>query len=394
MTRKRAPRGAGTVYQRTDRPGVWVAERRAGGKRQRRNFDRPATAHAWLAAGQAPRGGKLTLTGWLAEWMVKPGRDIEPRTVSHYRWAAGRWTGSRLAKTELGRITPEAIEEQLDVWRDEKLSRITLGHLRTVLGTAMNRAVKLKKLAVNPVPAVDLPGKAGATRARQITLGRDVGRALSDAWATHRYRAAFELLALTGMRPAELCALTWADLRIGVGEVSIKRAVKSQRENGHRTWYVGATKTAASTRSVSFDPTLRPILFAWRDKQGGKPDPSTWVFPSPQDPSQPLDPESLSKMFRELVDAAGISVQPRTDRSELRLYDLRALHATLLLSRGIDPVSVAGRLGHTDIVSTMRRYAGYISEADRKAAGQGALWEARPLPRAKIDGDKGKRDGG
>jgi integrase len=359
-----------------------VAERRTAEGRLRRNFRSRTAAQAWLtttARGQAS-GSRLTLTAWLDEWLLAPGRGIEPRTVDGYRWAGRRWQASQLARKELAKITPDDIEVQLDQWLGEGLTRTSLGHLRTVLGTALNRAVRQKRLAHSPVPAVNLPGRAQPNRVRQITLGLHVSKALSDAWARHPYRAAFELLLHTGLRPAELCALTWADLRIAAGEISVRRAVKSaQVDAGRVRFYVGEPKTASSSRNLSLDPSLRPILFAWRDRQR-KPEPIAWVFPSPTNREEPMRPDHLSKVFRRLVDDARISVKPGTDRSELRLYDLRALHATLLLANGVDPVTVAARLGHTDIVSTMRRYAGYISEADRRAAGQGAIWERRPLP--------------
>lgn len=78
-------------------------------------------------------------------------------------------------------------------------------------------------------------------------------------------------------------------------------------------------------------------------------------------------------------------MRPGEKRSEFRLYDLRAIHASLLLAGGVDPMAVAVRLGHTDVVSTMRRYAGYVSERDRAAAKMSKVWDAKKVPLEKKD---------
>ena len=140
---------------------------------------------------------------------------------------------------------------------------------------------------------------------------------------------------------------------------------------------MGEPKTAASNRDVSFDPEINRILFGYRDAQG-KPAMSSWVFPGRD--GNPMTPDNLSRAFRKVADAAAVSVRPGEKRSEFRLYDLRAIHASLLLAGGIDPVAVAVRLGHTDVVSTMRRYAGFISERDRAAARMSRVWDARTVP--------------
>ncbi len=268
----------------------------------------------------------------------------------------------------------------LDDWYDE-LSRTTLGHLRRVLGTALNEAVDRRLLTVNPIVgnAVRLPGRAKPYRVRQIKLGEAVIRALSDAWISHPYRLAWELQVNTGMRPAEVCALDWSDIDLKRSEISVRRSVKQRRENGRSTWYIGTTKTAESNRNLAFDPRLRPLLFE-RYTKTGRPK-AGWLFPRPADPSKPMTPDVLSKAFRELVDTNRISVRPGEGRSELRLYDLRALHATHLIANNANPVTVAVRLGHTDVVSTMRRYAGVVLDRDRQVVEASWIWDQPRAPK-------------
>jgi integrase len=379
----RAPKGTGTVYERRDRPGLWVAERRARGKRERQTFRSEEDARRWLGATSAAQTfvGAGTLGAWLETWLETPRKGLEPRTLDFYRSTARRWQRSSVANRPLAKLTPEEIEDALEGWYDE-VSRTTLGHLRRVLGTALNEAVDRKLLLANPIVGnrVRLPGRPAPYRVRQIKLGERVIKQLSDAWINHPYRLAWEIQLHTGIRPAEVCALDWSDIDLKGSQLSVRRAVKQRREQGRIAWYVGPPKTATSHRDLAFHVGLRPLLFERYTKQG-RPK-KGWLFPSAGDPSRPMNPETLSKAFRELVDTAGISVRPGDDRSELRLYDLRALHATRLISSGADPVAVAVRLGHTDIVSTLRRYAGSVVERDRQVAEAGWLWDKPRAPKA------------
>jgi integrase len=377
---RRQPKGAGTVYQRRDRPGLWVVERRVRGQRSKQTFSSEEAARHWLGSATATTlfQGSGTLGEWLRSWSDNPRKRLEPRTQDFYRTMAARWIASPIAGRPLNNLYAEEIEDVLEAWSDE-LSRTTLTHLRRVLGTALNEALRRKLILVNPVAGVRVPGRVQPTRVRTIRLGENVIRALSDAWINHPYRLAFEVLVHTGLRPGELCGLDWSDINLKDLSLSVTRAVKSRRQAGRSPWYVGETKTASSARNIAFHEGLRPLFFQHYNAMG-RPK-SGWVFPSPRNPATPITPDYLSKAFRELVDAAGVSVRPGQDRSELRIYDLRALHATHLIANEADPVAVAARLGHTDVVSTFRRYTGVVEGRDRVIADAGRVWETRRAPK-------------
>ncbi len=57
-----------------------------------------------------------------------------------------------------------------------------------------------------------------------------------------------------------------------------------------------------------------------------------------------------SRHFKPAVRAAGLS-------ADLRLYDLRHTHATLLLAEGVHPKVAAERLGHSTTRQTLDTYS-------------------------------------
>ena len=50
-----------------------------------------------------------------------------------------------------------------------------------------------------------------------------------------------------------------------------------------------------------------------------------------------------------------------------RIYDLRHLNITYNIAEGVDPVTVASRVGHKDIAYMMRRYAHPVRAAQERA---------------------------
>jgi integrase len=90
--------------------------------------------------------------------------------------------------------------------------------------------------------------------------------------------------------------------------------------------------------------------------------PTSFVFTATVDGSASWFPDSASRRFRRLCEAADIN--------GVRLHDLRHYVATRLLSDGVDVRTVAGRLGHRNAATTLNVYAHFLAQTDRAAARQ------------------------
>src|SRR5262249_33465252 len=85
-------------------------------------------------------------------------------------------------------------------------------------------------------------------------------------------------------------------------------------------------------------------------------EPSPWLFPSRVD--RPLSPKVMSRVFRELRQAAGLP--------HFTLYDLRHTYATHLLTEGADLLYVSHQLGHAKPTTTLLYYAHWMPRGDKK----------------------------
>jgi integrase len=85
-----------------------------------------------------------------------------------------------------------------------------------------------------------------------------------------------------------------------------------------------------------------------------------YLFSPSPDGRQFLVPDTATQRYERMVAKLGI---------DSTLHKLRHYSATELITAGVDPRTVAGRLGHGGGGSTtLRVYAAWISEADQRAA--------------------------
>ena len=108
----------------------------------------------------------------------------------------------------------------------EGLSPRSVRYVHTILSRVLSDAVRWGRLVRNPATAAEPPSAKVAAEASPEMLtwtGQQLGSFLA-AVADDRYGPAFHFLATTGMRRGELLGLRWADVDLGAGRVSIRRA--------------------------------------------------------------------------------------------------------------------------------------------------------------------------
>jgi integrase len=133
----------------------------------------------------------------------------------------------------------------------------------------------------------------------------------------------------------------------------------------------GVTEKQTKTRQqrrIAIDPQTAALLLEhrarWQQRRGllGAPfQNDLFVFSPVPDASSPYGPRSLSHRYRRLALKLGLR--------SARLHSLRHYAATELIAAGVDVRTVAGRLGHgSGGATTLKVYAAWVDEADRRAA--------------------------
>lgn len=264
----------------------------------------------------------------------------------------------------LGKVTPKVID---DLYR--LLGRLThrkpatVLRFHTLLRAAFAQAVRWGWMDRNPLDRAT-PPRVQREEVKPPAV-EEVMKVLDRAAASRNPENAlvFRLLAATGCRRGEVCALKWSGVEFDCDpiRVVIRRAVVVVEKK----LIVQGTKTHA-VRAVGLDDeTARMLKEQWARAVelgrlvGRPPQPDDFVFQREPGGSDPLPPDRVSQAWRRLCWELGVKA---------RLHDLRHLQASLLLDAGEAITTVAARLGHRDTSTTLKVYGHLMPGADQRAA--------------------------
>lgn len=320
-------------------------------RQARQELENLRQRHAHMPLSAAPQ----TLEVFAQAWFRTKISQVRPRTLESYEGVLKRHVLPSLGRVKLQDVKAYEIQQLLDNVA-EHVGRRTANYARTVLKSMLNQAVKWDLIVKNPVDGTS--ATADHPRAPTIWSGAEARCFLSVA-EQHRLYALFYLLLATGLRRGEVLGLTWADVRDDA--IVVARSVST------RTGVVieSRPKSHAGQRVVWIDEITRGVLREHAQRQRcelvgfGLRDDEIPERVFTNERGRTLDESNLSKTWHRLQDLAGV---PRAT-----LHDLRHMHLSRLVERGLDVRTVADRAGHADAVLTMRQYV-HAFDAQRKKA--------------------------
>jgi integrase len=199
-----------------------------------------------------------------------------------------------------------------------------------VLSAICDDAVERGKMQVNPVRAIKKPSSPVLREGRALSAAEV--EQLRDEMPTELDALLISLMAYAGLRPEEVFALTWPDVR--------DRVLKVDKAVTH-----GQLKTTKTDKGRAVD-LLAPLtddFKAYRRRLKATPGPGAWVFPHPKDPSRPWS-DTMYRNWRQRVFATAVE---RAGLDDVIPYDLRRTFVSLLLSCGYRRGEVADQAGHS-----------------------------------------------
>lgn len=173
----------------------------------------------------------------------------------------------------------------------------------------------------------------------------------------------FRILAYTGLRIGELCALKWSDVDFKNATLSVLKTYYNP-SNTHDCYELVTPKTKSSKRKVDLDPETIKLLkehklqqrfsmaqcLSWHDKD--------FVFTHLDYPGYPKYPKLIGYRMKRILIAACL---PQT----LSPHSLRHTHCSLLAEAGASLEEIQARLGQVDDDTTKKVYL-HITKARKK----------------------------
>lgn len=307
---------------------------------------------------------KLTVREYVADWLGNE-TGLSPKTLERYKQLAEQQVYPHLGNRVMQKLKPSEVQ----VWHGvlaksggkngRPLSPQTVVHAHRVLHKALQRALAAEIIWRNVASAVSPPSVPDDEI--QILAPDQLNLVASKLEHVFPMRTISATLLGTGMRRGELCALHWRDIDLDGAMVSITKSVEETRD-GLR---IKATKTKRGKRTISLPQSTVEELRTYRRRELeqrlalglGRLEPGNLVF---HDNGELLSPDRLSNDWRAAVNAHGLP--------SVRLHALRHTHASILISAGLDVLSISRRLGHSTPTTTLTVYGHLFRDKNETSA--------------------------
>jgi len=270
-----------------------------------------------------------------------------------------------LHEIPLAALLPEHIQEVMNhMEKVEKVSYGTIKNFRDNLRNALNRAIELNRITVNPILVCKLPKER---RRKKVIWTRPQLDGFLEYIRDdgYHYSDAFELILFTGLRRAEICGLHWSMVNFEEHYLDMNRTRHSMPKLGPDRpgggWYEKAPKSEMGLRYLEISPRCVALLRRVQAKQAhfqlGAP--GIW----PADPfvicrpdGTVTRPDKMGRYFRKLLDRYNAGVDEKDQLPMVTPHDLRRHHASYLAELGYTTSAIAARLGHASTTITDRVY--------------------------------------
>lgn len=304
---------------------------------------------------------------YLQRWLDGRKPYLRRTTLAAYRTELVKHVTPLLGHRRLDKLTRHDVERMLTSLisnplpgRKRTLSVTSANHARTVLGTALQDAVR-DGLIPNNAAQLARPLPAPDREVKPLTI-EQLGKFL-DHTRSSRWYPAYLLAARLGLRQGEILGLTWSDIDLERRQLTVRYTLSRPQRS---EWTLQPPKTAKSRRTLPLTPPLVDALAAHRERQdlerswAGKAWAKTpWPLVFRSEVGRPVDHRQILRSFQAHLAEAGLPRQ--------RFHDLRHAAASHLLARGVDLRIVQETLGHATIAVTANTYAHVELDTMREA---------------------------
>ena len=307
-----------------------------------------------------------TVNDAIVGWKENGWADLSPVTQRRYESVWRVHIKTSIGRQRVAKLTPYEVERYFRKLKADGVGRETVRYVRSLLNRACRLARKWSNNTLpNPIAESELPTWGMEERPQPVRAPSiiEVRQLLSKAGELDlRFATCLRVVAATGMRRGEACALRWSDLDWEMGTVVIDESIVAG--DGGAT--VKPPKTRASIRTVALDAGTLAQLELLRAKQerratetNGVLGSASFVFSAEPGGASPPYPDTVSHAFAKARVAAKLP-------KDLHLHSLRHFQATSL-DAVVPERQKQARLGWST-AHMARHYTDAISGEDKRAA--------------------------
>jgi integrase len=319
-----------------------------------------------------PWGPTTTINDAISGWKANGWDDLSPTTSRRYENIWKVHIRDAIGKKRIASLSPYDVEKFFRQLKADGAGRETVRYVRSVLHRSCRLARKWSGNQLhNPVTDTEIPSWGledmpepvrAPTTEEVLELIAAAAKLVAAETLDYRYSVALRVVAATGMRRGEVCALRWSNIDWEESTLTIKGSVISA-EGGA---VVKSPKTRASIRQVAVD---KGTALALRKLQEQQQDLASlgdvtvtdngFVFSAEPGSQFPPHPDTLSRAF------SAVRVEAKLP-ADLHLHSLRHFQATSL-DAVIPERQKQARLGWST-AHMARHYTDPVLEEDERAS--------------------------
>ena len=333
------------------------------GKTRREVVDKIDEIKAKYKYGEYVKPNNITVEEWVNHWLtVKKQPKVKEHTYrmleckmrTHIIPYLGQYKLQELNKSLIEDAYIATFSNKNPRFKDKEYSIHTVGQVSRDFKASLRWAVECNILAKNPHDGVELP-KSKPPKKIHAYNAEDQKIIIERCKYSRRTHRIFYLLISTGMRFGEAAALSWDDVDLKNGKISIHKTTTTIRgsviiqdrpktENGVRDIYVGDNVINwLKWHKSRNNPSINRKNLVFYTKLGN-----------------PVNHGTISTSWSRLCAELDIEYHG--------IHALRHTWATRALEAGIDVKTVSKMLGHKSVVTTMDIYQDVLDDQKIKAA--------------------------
>lgn len=363
----------------------------------------------YLNTGNSFSASDMSYSDFLDYWLENYCYiNLKYHTIEGYSNIIKNHIKPNIGYFRLSQITRSTLQEFINkIYINKSFSKNFLNNIKKVIKGSFTYAYETDFIKINPaiglkLPKYDIPPKDPA----HIFTNEEINLILDRFKNNHCVYYAFLTAYCTGLRIAEVFALTWDDIDFYNKTISVNKNIlkknqvggtKQRHISGNSTtvWYFGTCKTETSYRTIPIGDTLINALKEYKQEQeeNRKNYGDSYMKHYTKTVINPYNNKQEIKIINahaeidvalpevKLVFLKSNGVFEGTDSCKYpfkvihyelgipcRFHDFRDTHATRLIEAGSDIKAVSKRLGHRNIDTTYDIYVRVTEKMETETA--------------------------
>lgn len=240
---------------------------------------------------------------------------------------------------KLNQINRRHIQRFIDSLNNEGFAKSTVKNIVSLVSDVFRDAVRNDVVDKNPIigGSFKWPDKVNERKPVPFDEYGRICNSISQL-PQERDQLHLALIAHTGMRREEVCALCWEDINFETRIISVNKAVQYPTNQP----VIGKCKTKAAYREIYIIDPLMMYLEKYRR-------PSGFILHMYEDMEKPYTDSTTYEAWKRIQKALGFSYS---------MHCFRHTYTGLMATNPAIPIKVTQYIiGHADIATTMNRYA-------------------------------------